>query len=133
MTTTLYRMRDAGGQLLYVGISHTTMSRFHQHKNSKWWWVQVASVDVEHFETRGQALWAEREAIQKELPRYNTELHPQPLASVLTAMEPAGDEESPVVLCDCHDAFAARTGVNEESARACPNDADFDLTGMVLD
>ena len=68
--TNLYRCFDGDGQLLYVGISWST-KRFRQHKNGKSWWREVATISIEHYPTRRQALNAEREAIQTEDPIYN--------------------------------------------------------------
>lgn len=69
--TTVYRMFDAEGVLLYVGISVHAPSRFHQHASDKPWWPLVRNVIVEHFATRGEAEAAELEAIQTEAPIHN--------------------------------------------------------------
>lgn len=73
MTCALYRMKDAGGDLLYIGVSDHVLRRFHEHSRQKWWWVQVAAIDVMHYETRNLALMAEQAAIRTETPRYNVE------------------------------------------------------------
>jgi hypothetical protein len=78
MTHVVYRFRDAAGDLLYVGLSQTAMSRFHRHSQQKWWWVQVASIELEHFETRDLAAKAELRAIRQENPRYNVQGHLDP-------------------------------------------------------
>lgn len=70
-TTTLYRLRDADGALLYVGISQSAMRRLGEHAASKSWWDEVARVDVEHFATRAEAVAAEWRAIGDENPRHN--------------------------------------------------------------
>ena len=69
--TTLYRMRDAGGDLLYVGITVAGLRRFSAHRRVKPWWHLVQQIDVEHFATRAEAIAAERDAIKTELPRFN--------------------------------------------------------------
>ena len=69
--TTLYRMFDAAGDLLYVGITSRGGRRFDEHAKVQPWWVEVASVTVEHFATRTEALAAELAAIRVEDPTYN--------------------------------------------------------------
>lgn len=65
--TTLYRFFSVDGDLLYVGISHRMDSRLSQHRRAKPW-VEVASIELEHFTSREYALEAEAEAIRRELP-----------------------------------------------------------------
>ena len=67
----LYRMYDAHGTLLYVGITQRRMQRFHEHSASQSWWSQVARIDVEHHPDRAAVEAAERHAIQTEDPHYN--------------------------------------------------------------
>jgi hypothetical protein len=67
----LYRMYDAHGSLLYVGITQRRMQRFHEHSASQPWWSQVARIDVEHHPDRASVEAAERHAIQTEDPHYN--------------------------------------------------------------
>lgn len=72
--TTVYRLFDAEGNLLYVGCSLTPPARFRQHEahgRSQKWWHDVASCTFEHFETRDAALAAESRAIAGESPRWN--------------------------------------------------------------
>lgn len=69
--TTLYRLFDAAGVLLYVGIGGNPGRRFEQHRGDKLWWGQVARVTLEHHPTREAALAAELDAIQIEHPRHN--------------------------------------------------------------
>lgn len=69
--TSLYRLRDTSGRLLYVGIAGNPGRRFEQHAGDKPWWGQVASITLEHHPDRGAALDAERHAIQTEAPAYN--------------------------------------------------------------
>ncbi len=70
MATTLYRMFDEGGALLYVGITKDTRKRFSQHAD-KHWFSQVVRVEVETFDSRGAAASAERAAIRDEAPVFN--------------------------------------------------------------
>ena len=70
--TTLYRMYDHDGNLVYVGItSRMNGTRFAQHDRDKSWWQSVSRIDLEHFATRQEALDAERVAIQTERPMRN--------------------------------------------------------------
>lgn len=69
--TTLYRLRDADGGLLYVGIAEHWIGRLSQHRGDKSWWADVARVDVEEFPDRRSALVAEERAIKAEHPVHN--------------------------------------------------------------
>ena len=71
MTTALYRMHDADGALLYVGISTHLGERWAQHEKTQPWWGDVASATVEHYPTRAEALEAELDAIRSERPVHN--------------------------------------------------------------
>jgi predicted GIY-YIG superfamily endonuclease len=67
----LYRFYDRTDALLYVGITMDLPKRFRQHRKAKPWWLAVTRVEVEHFDTRGEALGAEKSAIKDECPLYN--------------------------------------------------------------
>lgn len=69
--TTLYRLHDTDGRLLYVGIAGNPGRRFEQHADDKPWWSEVARIDLRHFDDRGVALQAEKEAIIVERPVHN--------------------------------------------------------------
>ena len=69
--TALYRMFDAAGALLYVGITGHLPARIAAHDGEKRWWQDVAAVTVEHFSTRDAASAAETTAIKSENPLYN--------------------------------------------------------------
>lgn len=56
---------------MYVGISLSVMSRLSQHKNSSAWFNSTATIDVEWYPTRRDALAAEKQAIQTECPVHN--------------------------------------------------------------
>lgn len=71
MSCYLYRLAAADGELLYIGISDRWTRRMGQHEASKSWFGDVASVSVQRFETREDALTAERNAIRSERPRHN--------------------------------------------------------------
>lgn len=69
--TSLYRHFGAGGDLLYVGISLNAFFRLHQHNKGSRWMEKVASLTIENFPTREEALEAETIAIRMEKPKYN--------------------------------------------------------------
>ena len=69
--TSLYRHFCDGEQLLYVGISLSTLTRLGQHAINSHWYDKIAKVTIEHFPTRKQALTAERKAIIQEQPLHN--------------------------------------------------------------
>lgn len=69
--TSLYRHFDKDGRLLYVGVSLSAISRLAQHRDSSHWFSEIASVNVEWFESRELALAAERVAVAKEKPLHN--------------------------------------------------------------
>src|SRR5687767_1150705 len=68
----VYRLRDAKGRLLYVGMTSHGFTRWHQHAMTQPWWPDVARIDVEHFPTREDAAQAEENAIRNEAPLYNS-------------------------------------------------------------
>ncbi|WP_030304170.1 GIY-YIG nuclease family protein [Streptomyces katrae] len=69
--TAVYRLHDAEGQLLYVGSTADAPSRWEQHAREKLWWSAVTTASVTWYPNRGEALAAEREAIQLESPLHN--------------------------------------------------------------
>lgn len=69
--TTVYRLFDTAGTLLYVGIAGNPGRRFEQHAGDKPWWGSVANLTLEHHLTREAATIAERDAIIAEKPLYN--------------------------------------------------------------
>lgn len=72
MSEQLYRMYDADGVLLYVGISKSAIRRMTEHADTQPWWSDVATQTIEHIECdRRQALDIERDTIKRERPKYN--------------------------------------------------------------
>lgn len=69
--TALYRHYNVNGTLLYVGISSRHLVRLGSHAENADWRDMIATVKVEHFDSREEALVAEREAIQSEEPLFN--------------------------------------------------------------
>lgn len=71
--TALYRIYDAAGELLYVGITHDIPMRFREHKGDKRWWRTRAHRYVVHwYPSREIAAAHEREAIKSERPEFNS-------------------------------------------------------------
>lgn len=69
--TALYRLFDADGALLYIGISGDLKARFARHAAVKSWWPHVARKTVEWHLTRAEAAEAELKAITAEHPQHN--------------------------------------------------------------
>ena len=67
----LYRHYDAGGVLLYVGISANPLQRSARHAASARWFGDVATIRIEWFDSRAEAVSAEAVAIERETPRHN--------------------------------------------------------------
>lgn len=69
--TQLYRHFDAGGQLLYIGISLGALDRLRQHAQKSPWIASIVRVEIVTFPTRAEAESAERDAIKTERPLHN--------------------------------------------------------------
>lgn len=69
--TALYRLFNASGELLYVGITGDLKARLAQHAASKAWWPDVTRKTVEWHLTRSAAAVAEIAAIRGERPIHN--------------------------------------------------------------
>jgi predicted GIY-YIG superfamily endonuclease len=67
----LYRHFSETGDLLYIGVSLSTLVRLGQHAKHSGWFASIARVEVEHFDNREAALAAERAAIENEAPLHN--------------------------------------------------------------
>lgn len=72
--TELYRHFDAQDNLLYVGISLSTVSRLSQHKDHSHWFKEISKVTIQRFPTREEALKAEVQAVFSENPKCNINL-----------------------------------------------------------
>jgi len=78
MKTSLYRHFEKDGTLLYVGISLNHVVRLSQHKAASPWFEKIATVTIEQFETRAEALKAETKAVVKEKPLHNIQKQGEP-------------------------------------------------------
>lgn len=71
MSCDLYRHYNEKGELLYVGISLSAISRLAQHSVNAKWYDEICTVKIQKFKTREQAIAAEALAIKAESPIYN--------------------------------------------------------------
>jgi hypothetical protein len=67
----LYRHFHPNGDLLYVGISLTSLKRQDRHLKTADWRNTIHRIVIEPFATREEALDAEQFAIRTEFPRFN--------------------------------------------------------------
>lgn len=74
--TAVYRLSDADGQLLYVGIARNPLGRWSSHADQHGWWPNVASFEVIWYSTRKEAADEERRALREDEPLHN--LHDTP-------------------------------------------------------
>lgn len=70
--TAIYRHFDGDSALLYIGLSRNPLRRWEQHKAHALWFYEIARIEIEWFDSRGEAAHAEVEAIRKERPIFNT-------------------------------------------------------------
>lgn len=77
MSTDLYRIFDADGTLLYVGITNDVKRRCNEHRLKQRWGNRIASVTVTPHDTKEAAQRAEMIAIGVERPRHNVMHAPQ--------------------------------------------------------
>jgi hypothetical protein len=108
----VYRMFDASGNLLYVGVTGNINNRFGSHMDKRWFPL-VTNISLEWFPTRAQAEIAERRAIERELPRLNVQHKPrqEQKTSVLARMTPRSRQKIAV-----REAAAARELAIREAA-----------------
>jgi len=69
--TQLYRLFDLDNNLLYVGISLSTLIRLRSHGDYSKWATKISKIEIEYFDSRDAALTAESIAISKEKPFFN--------------------------------------------------------------
>lgn len=87
----VYRLFNATGDLLYVGVSYDPQARFSAHRASQPWWddVDVSRTALTWFPYRHAALTAETEAIRIEHPRHNNTPTSARTKSIRHIKEPA--------------------------------------------
>lgn len=69
--TSLYRLFDEAGRLLYVGIAFDPEQRLKSHASTAPWWPLVVRRKIVQYPDRGSAECAETRAIKAESPLYN--------------------------------------------------------------
>lgn len=74
--TAVYLMKDAAGEMIYVGCSRSPMSRFYQHDSVRDWFKTVANIQVKWYAQRHVALAAEARFIRRFRPRHNVMHNP---------------------------------------------------------
>lgn len=72
LPTSLYRIYDATGRLIYVGQSQHMGLRMRTHERNSWWFDFMADITTELHPTRAAAEAAEIVAIQEEAPAFNS-------------------------------------------------------------
>lgn len=74
--TALYRLYDAGGVLLYIGVSAHITARWKAHSGSTSWFREVRRQQVTWYPSRAEAMAAETSAIKAERPKWNSKHNP---------------------------------------------------------
>lgn len=87
--TAIYRLYDAAGHLLYIGMSNDPTRRWREHRKEMFWWREVERHEHQWFATQLLASVAERDAIFIEQPRYNKSL-PGPVLPAGVPPQPHG-------------------------------------------
>lgn len=74
--TQLYRHFAADGELLYIGISLSTIARLAQHAEHSHWFKRISRVEIQAYPNRRAAMEAEKDAISREQPTFNIKRPP---------------------------------------------------------
>lgn len=69
----VYVLADSRGQAIYVGSTNNAERRLAEHRTTKPWWGQVASVEIYPSIDRRTAFDVERQLIQTYNPPFNTQ------------------------------------------------------------
>jgi hypothetical protein len=75
-TTSVYKYFDAGGALIYVGITNQGPARQKAHVRAAVWWSLAVRSEIEHFGTRAAAAKRESELIREHRPKFNVAGNP---------------------------------------------------------
>lgn len=120
--TTLYRLHNTQGQLLYVGITANLRARFTQHARTKTWWHDVdhSKTILEWCENRGVAEIRESEAVATEGPLHNV------LVAYAPLLRPPADDPEVLALSEA----LGRATLGYRAARAERDEAG--KTAMLL-
>lgn len=77
----VYRMYDDQEDLLYIGVTCNPARRFNDHRDSKNWFNDIATVQLETYPNQKAAYDAEAYAIKHERPLHNRVLPEAPRTS----------------------------------------------------
>ncbi len=77
--TSVYKLYDADGRLLYVGVTRHGYRRLNQHAKEKPWWSEVVKAEFEHLPDTRSAFAREAVLIRTASPAYNI-AQPRPVA-----------------------------------------------------
>lgn len=67
----LYRLKDHSNKTIYIGISGSPLRRLADHFDNMDWSHELSSIDIEYFDTRLHAEFAELIAVKYNRPKYN--------------------------------------------------------------
>lgn len=67
----VYRIYDASGELVYIGMGHEPDARVSAHRADKPWREHIATYEVTWHPNRADAFAAEAKLVKAERPRYN--------------------------------------------------------------
>lgn len=70
----LYRLFDSAEKLLYIGVTTDCEKRIHTHRSEKSWGNRIECASIKEYDSKQDAMRAEREAIEHENPAYNRSL-----------------------------------------------------------
>lgn len=97
MQTDVYRVRDADGRLLYVGISVNFWMRSREHRTYAPWWSLASHGTLDAYRNRREAALVEARAIRDEAPLFNAahynllagldEPSPEPIETLMLSWE----------------------------------------------
>lgn len=82
--TYVYRAYDIFGELLYVGVADRWPRRWTQHQRDKFWFPDVARLEVDPLPTRRAALDTEARLIREYRPKYNIVHNTAPMPVSMT-------------------------------------------------
>ena len=82
----IYRHFDGTGRLLYVGCASNPVKRTYGHKAMSEWFRDVRTIRIEYWDTKEQALEAERRAVASEGPIYNAQ-HAKPKRDIKSGFQ----------------------------------------------
>lgn len=91
----LYRHFDKDDVLLYVGVSLRVLQRLGQHKANSHWFVRIAKVTLENYDSREAVLEAERQAILSEKPLHNYQREKKAAGRSTLLAKPTREESPP--------------------------------------